>query len=35
MTCVKIAGVENRWLELIEPSDFSLEGYEYHAPMAV
>ncbi|MDZ4325435.1 MAG: thymidylate synthase, partial [Pseudomonas sp.] len=21
------------WLELIEPSDFSLEGYEHHAPM--
>jgi len=21
------------WLELIEPSDFSLQGYEHHAPM--
>ena len=21
------------WLELVEPSDFSLEGYEHHAPM--
>lgn len=21
------------WLQLIEPSDFSLEGYEHHAPM--
>ena len=21
------------WLELIEPSDFTLEGYEHHAPL--
>ncbi|MNV14540.1 Thymidylate synthase [compost metagenome] len=21
------------WLELVEPGDFSLEGYEHHAPM--
>jgi thymidylate synthase len=30
---------EPEWLEKIEPSDFSLEGYEHHppltAPMAV
>ncbi|CAK9891851.1 MULTISPECIES: thymidylate synthase [Pseudomonas] len=24
---------EPQWLEKIEPSDFSLEGYEHHAPM--
>ena len=24
---------EPEWLEKIEPSDFSLEGYEHHAPM--
>jgi thymidylate synthase len=22
------------WLELVEPSDFSLEGYQHHAPIA-
>ncbi len=24
---------EPEWLEKIEPGDFSLEGYEHHAPM--
>ena len=24
---------EPEWLEKIEPSDFSLEGYEHHAPI--
>ena len=33
-----LKGIQGRvlvdeWLEQIEPSDFSLEGYEHHAPM--
>ncbi|MNJ09235.1 Thymidylate synthase [compost metagenome] len=29
----KTGKYEPEWLEKIEPSDFSLEGYEHHAPM--
>ncbi|WP_425929541.1 thymidylate synthase [Pseudomonas sp. NyZ201] len=29
----KTGRYEPEWLEKIEPSDFSLEGYEHHAPM--
>ena len=29
----KTGEYQPEWLELIEPGDFSLEGYEHHAPM--
>jgi thymidylate synthase len=29
----KTGKYEPEWLEKIEPSDFSLEGYEHHAPI--
>uniref|UniRef100_UPI001F11E789 thymidylate synthase n=1 Tax=Pseudomonas viridiflava TaxID=33069 RepID=UPI001F11E789 len=30
---VKTGVNQPKWLELIEPSDFALEGYEHHAPL--